>query len=56
VKASQQKTQSRSVQELLALRRQKQLRSTAAILARGVSLSEVQEAVKRLRPHVQHVS
>ncbi|MGE5673631.1 MAG: hypothetical protein ACM3XM_07040 [Mycobacterium leprae] len=27
--------------------------STAAILARGISLSQVQEAVKRLRPVVE---
>lgn len=29
--------------------------STAEILARGVSLAEVQEAVKRLRPQIHQV-
>ncbi|HYF94306.1 MAG TPA: hypothetical protein VD969_18970 [Symbiobacteriaceae bacterium] len=33
----------------------RRLRSTAEILARGVSLDEVQKAVKQLRPEVHQV-
>ncbi|HWI51800.1 MAG TPA: hypothetical protein VNT01_06650 [Symbiobacteriaceae bacterium] len=36
-------------------KRRPSLRSTAEILARGVSLAQVEEAVKRLRPQVHRV-
>jgi hypothetical protein len=39
-----------------ALPGSRQVKSTAAILAQGVSLSEVQQAVRKLRPMIQQVS
>lgn len=33
--------------------RSRPLRSTAAILRRGVTLAEVQEAVRQLKPYIQ---
>lgn len=33
--------------------RPRPLRSTAAILSQGITLAEVQEAVRRLKPYIQ---